>query len=98
MNEIIMKTYELIDVIDDSDIIRNLEVYKNRILNNHELCELIKKANSSNDDYLIMDIKKKLYKNDDYKGYMDNYNKLFYIVMSINKKYKSYIKDKGCFR
>lgn len=98
MNEIMNKTYELIDVIDGSDVVKNLDMYKKRILRNQELRDLIVKGNSSNDEYLIMDIKRRLYNNSDYKGYMENYNQLFYIVMEINKRFDKLIGDRSCYK
>lgn len=98
MNEIMEKTFELIDVIDSSDIVSNIDIYKKRILDNKELIELINKANNSDDKYLIMDIKRKLYSNSDYKGYIDNYNKLFYIVMDINDRFSKLISDRSCYK
>lgn len=92
------KTYELIDVMDSSDIIKNLEMYKKKILENKELCELINKGNHCDDEYLTISIKKELYKNSDYKGYMDNYNQLFYIVMDINKRFDKIIHSRSCYK
>ena len=98
MHEILEKTFELIDAIDESDIIKDISLYKNNITNNHELVKLINKGNSSDDDYLLMDIKKKLYSNKDYKGYMDCYNRLMYIVMDINNRYKKLIDERSCMK
>ena len=98
MNDIMDKTYKLIDVLDSSDIIHNLTFYKNKIMNNKDIQELINKGNNTDDEYIIRDIRVKLYKYNDYKNYMDNYNKLMYIVMDINNKLKSLTKDKVCFR
>ena len=98
MNDIMDKTYKLIDVLDSSDIINNLTFYKERIINNNEIQLLIDKGNNTDDDYLKRDIKIKLYKYDDYKKYMDNYNELMYIVMDINNRMKSLTKDYCCYR
>ena len=98
MNEIMNKTYELIDILDNSDIIHNLEKYKDKIINNKEIQELINIGNNTKDEYIIRDIRVKLYKYDDYKNYMDNYNKLMYIVMDINNKYKKIINERGCYK
>ena len=54
--------------------------------------EIIDEGNNSNDEYLLLDIKRRLYKNKDYKNYMDRYNELMYIVMKI--KYKLTTSDK----
>jgi len=96
MHEIIMATYELIDELDRSDLIRDLNFYKNKVLNNKELCDLIDKGKCCDDKYVIMDIKRKLYGNSDYKNYLNSYNQLFYIVMNINQRYSKLLNDRCC--
>lgn len=98
MNEIMKKTYELIDLLDESELICEIGRYKERISNNSELRELIKKGNSCNDDYLLLDIKRRLYKNSDYKNYMDKYNELMYLVMDINYRYSKLLGKGSCFK
>lgn len=98
MNKIMECTYDLIDVLDNSDVIRDITMYKDRIMNNGEIRELIDKGNSCCDEYLLMDIKKKLYEYDDYKGYMDCYNKLMFLVMDINSRFNKLIDCKGCHK
>ena len=98
MNEIMEKTYDLIDELDASDIIKNITFYKTKIMNNDDIRDLINKGNNTLDDYVIMDLKKRLYKYDEYKNYMDNYNKLMYIVMDINNRLNKIINNKNCHR
>lgn len=98
MNSIIEKTYELIDVLEGSDLIKDIGIYKEKIESNRELSDLIKKGNSINDDYIILDIKSKLYKNSDYKNYMDKYNELMYIIMDINYRYSKLLGEGSCFK
>lgn len=98
MNEIMEKTYLLIDELDKSDIIKNITFYKERIISNEEIRELVDKGNNSSDEYVIRDIKKKLYEYLDYREYMDNYNKLMYIVMDINNRFNKIIDSKNCYR
>ena len=98
MNEIMEKTFELIDVLEESSIIRDITYYKNRILKNNDLKSLIGKGNSTDDKYLFMDIKMKVYKDKDYEGYMKAYNELMYIVMSINNRYKKLLGKGSCFK
>lgn len=98
MNEIMEKTFELIDVLEESSIIKDITYYKDRILRNDDLRGLIDKGNSSDDKYLVMDVKRRLYKNKDYEGYMKAYNELMYIVMSINNRYKKLLGKGSCFR
>lgn len=96
MNEIMIKTYELIDVLDSSNLILDLVKYRDIILNDNDLRKLIDEGNSTDDEYLLLDIKRRLYKNKDYKNYMDKYNELMYIVMKINSRYNKLL-GKGSF-
>lgn len=98
MNEVMEKTYLLIDELEKSDIIKNITIYKQKIMNNEELRKLINKGNNAKDDYIIRDIRQKLYKYNDYKNYMDNYNKLMYIVMDINSRLKKITNTKNCYK
>lgn len=99
MNEIMKKTFEVIDVIDDSELVHDLEMYKERILNNKEIQMLIKEGNNCSDDYDMLKIKKKLYNYEEYRGYMVKYDELMFIVMRINNIYKSFTKSgRRCHR
>ena len=98
MNEIMNKTYELIDTLDSSDLINDIGIYREKILNNKELSKLIKMGNDTEDEYLLLDIKYKLYKNIDYKNYMDKYNELMYLVMDINYRYNKMLGNGSCHR
>ena len=51
MDNVIEKTKNLIEVFEESDLIKNLDHYKKIVLDNQELLELINKYNTSNDDY-----------------------------------------------
>ena len=95
MNEIMEKTFELIDALEESDLIKELDKYKRRISSNESLSKLIKEGNTTSDKYMLLDIKRRLYNNSDYKNYMDSYNKLMYIVMDINSRYNKLL-GKGC--
>ncbi len=98
MNKVMEKTYLLIDELEKSDIIKNITIYKEKIINNQEIQELINKGNKETNDYIISDIRKKLYKYNDYKNYMDNYNKLMYIVMDINSRLNKITNNKNCYK
>ena len=98
MHDIIKKTFEFIDVLDESDMIKNLSYYKDIIENNDELIELIHQGNNTNDQYKLLDIKNKLYQYSEYKRYMHYYNELMYIVMDINSRYKKLIGKGSCFK
>ena len=94
--DIMEKTYELIDVLDNSSLIKDLTYYKNKILENNKLCGLIDKGNKEEDKYVLMSIKKELYEYLEYKEYMRLYNEINYIVMDINSRYKSLFNDRMC--
>lgn len=96
MNEVMDKTFKLLDVLDNSDIIKNITLYKNKILDNEEIQELLKKSKDIKDDYELIDIKRDLYKYPEYVNYMKYYNELMYIVMDINSRFKKITGNK-CF-
>ncbi len=97
MNKIIKKTYELISVLENSDIIKNIQKYKLKVMLSPRLISLIDKAkNEDISDKQLIEIKKELYQDENYKNYIDNYNKLNYIVLEINSRYKKIIATKNC--
>ena len=96
MDNVIDKTKKLIEVIDSSELIKNLDYYKNKVIFNKDIMNLINKYNSAQYDYEKMDIKKKIYKYDEYVSYMKYYNELFYYVLKINNKFKIYTDDRRC--
>ena len=44
MNEVIEKTYELLDYLDNSKIVKDLTTAKNKLLNNQDILKKIKKC------------------------------------------------------
>jgi predicted CopG family antitoxin len=96
MNKIIEKTYELIDALDNSDIIRNLVYYKKKLGDNKEVLELVNKYNNTKDDNELIKIKRELYNDREYKNYLDNYNKLHNIVLKINYRYRKILNSRSC--
>ena len=96
MDNVILKTKQLIEVIDSSELIKNLDYYKNKVILNSEIMTMIDKYNNSNDDYEKISLKEKIYKYEDYNSYMKYYNELFYYVLKINGMFKKYTSDGGC--
>ena len=88
MHDIILKTYELIDALDDSDLIVNLTKYKELVVKDRNLMILLDRGNNSSDVEEIRKIKQELYSNDNYKNYMQYYNELFYIIIHNNDNCK----------
>lgn len=92
MNEVIEKTYELLDCLDNSKIVKDLTTAKNKLLNNQDILKKIKKYQKEKNNTL----KKEIFNNPDYANYMQCYNELFYLVMDINKKIKNITGKKEC--
>lgn len=96
MNNIIEKTNKLISTFEKSDLIKNLEYYKAKIIMNKKLLGLINKYNNSNDEYEKISLKKEIFSYEEYTEYMKYYNELFYYILKINKKFKEYTDVRGC--
>ena len=96
MDNVILKTKKLLEVFEKSELIKNLDYYKNRVINNKDIMSMIDKYNDSNDEYEKMSIKKDIYKYDDYNLYMKYYNELFYYVMKINSMFRGFTSERGC--
>ena len=47
MHKIMEKTFELIDAMDESEMIKELEKYKRQVLENKEIQELLKVGNNT---------------------------------------------------
>ena len=87
------KTFELIDVIDGSEIIKELEKNKRKILENKEIQELLKEGNNTSIEYEKLEIKKKLYEYLEYREYMRYYDELMFLMMKINQGFKNFTKS-----
>ena len=90
MSDIVEATYVFLDSLDNSEIIKNITKYKNKLLKNKDLLFKINIVKNETDNNKKIIGRKEIYDNDDYKTYMKYYNELLLIVMSINKKYKEY--------
>ena len=95
MSEIIEKTYALIDTLDNSELIKNLTKYKNKLLKNKEILSQIKDIKKETNNKLLIQKRKQIYNNPDYKNYMKYYNELSFIILKINKKYAMYTNTKS---
>ena len=60
--DIMNKTYELIDVLDKSDLFKELALSKEKIMNNKVLRDLIDKYNNEEDKYIKLSLKQDIYK------------------------------------
>ncbi len=94
MSEIIEKTFELLDTLDESDLIKNLTKHKNKLMKDKTILKKIEEAKKETNNNLLIEKRKDIYNNHDYKMYMQYYNELSFLIMKINKKYKEYTSTK----
>lgn len=92
MNEVIEKTYELLDYLDNSKIVKELATAKKKLLSNQNILNKIKKYQKEKN----ITLKKEIFNNLDYANYIKCYNQLSYLVMEINKRIKNITGKKGC--
>ena len=94
MGEIINATYNFLDTLDNSSLIKNLTIYKQKLLKDKKVLSLINEIkNEHNPDKLITK-RKLLYQDNNYKMYMKYYNELSLIILKINHKYHKYTNTK----
>ena len=98
MHNIIKKTYELIDALEDSNLIKRFDISKYNVYSNNKLMDLINKAKCSYNEEEIRKLRQILLKNKDYNTYMKCYNELNLIVLKINQRYNSYFENRSCFK
>ena len=94
MSEIIEKTYKLLDALDNSEVIKKLTYYKQKLEQDEEVLSLVKRINNEIDTNKKIELRKVIYNNDNYKNYIDAYNELNYIVLKINNKFSKYTNTK----
>ena len=90
MHKIMEKTFELIDAMNESEMIKKLEESKRKVLENKEIQELLKVGNNTSIEYEQLEIKKKLYNYSEYREYMKYYDELMFLVMEINSHFKKF--------
>lgn len=96
MNLIIENTFKFIDELDKSELMNNYRYYKNILLKDNNLLENISKSKDIETNEELISLRKEIYKNKDYKKYMELYTELTFLIKSINKKYQSYLGVKKC--
>ena len=94
MSPIIEATYNLIDTLDKSNLIKELTKYKEKLMKNKALLKEIESIKQETNTDLIIKKRQALYKNNDYKMYMKYYGELSFIILKINKKYAEYTNTK----
>ena len=92
MGIIIEETFKFIKELKNSELIKNLNKYKELSLDSREVLSLVDSYKKETDNSKKINIKRKLYNIDEYKNYMKYYNELSFIIFRINRKYQEYIK------
>ena len=94
MGEIISATYNFLDALDNSNLIKNLTVYKQKLLKDKKILSLIEEIKKEKDSNILITKRKLLYENNNYKMYMKYYNELSLIILKINHQYHIYTNTK----
>ena len=94
MGEIINATYNFLDALDNSELIKNLTKYKQKLLKNKKILSLIDEIKKEENHDTLITKRKELYKDDNYKMYMKYYNELSLIILKINHQYHKYTNTK----
>ena len=98
MNKIIEALNSLMDELDNSETVKNLEFYKKKMKEDKKLESQIidfnKKKENKNEEF--QNIKISLYNNEIVKNYLKYEQEMNYIIMDLNKKLNSLIDKKGC--
>lgn len=90
MSEITLATYNFLDALDNSDLIKELTKYKDRLLKNKKILKEINETKKETDHSILITKRKAIYEDNDYSMYMKYYNDLALIVLKINNQYKKY--------
>ena len=98
MGEIITATYNFLDALDNSNLIKNLTKYKQILLKDNKTLSLIEEIKKEKNPSILIDKRKKIYQNNNYKMYMKCYNELSLIILKINHEYAKYTntKERNC--
>ena len=59
MSEIIEKTYKLLDTLDNSEVIKKLTYYKEKLNQDEEVLSLVKRINNEDDPETKIELRKK---------------------------------------
>ena len=94
MSEIITATYNFLDSLESSKLIKDLTKYKAKLLSNKDLLSQIAELKKETDSTKIISKRKEIYRNKDYCEYIKRYNELSFIILKINKKYHDYTNTK----
>ncbi len=97
--ELIEEIDKLINVLDNSDLIKRLDIVKENIYKDEELkkdLDEIKKYSDNIYSNEYKELNKKLFLNDNYKEFKKIEADVNFLILNINSKLKSIIDEKSC--
>ena len=92
MEELILKVNNLIDTIDNSDIVKDIKKYNDKVMKDEKLLKLLEKYQETKDE----EIKEKIMSNKLFQEYKLKESDLNIMIMSINQKLKAISKERSC--
>lgn len=92
MDELIIKVNNLIDTINNSDIVREVKKYNDKVMSDESLLKLLEEYNNTKDEK----VKEKIISNELFREYKLKETDLNIMIMSINQKLKTISKERSC--
>ena len=92
MDELIIKVNNLIDTINNSDIVREVKKYNDKVMSDESLLKLLEEYNNTKDEK----IKEKIISNELFRENKLKETDLNIMIMSINQKLKTISKERSC--
>ena len=92
MEELILKVNNLIDTIDNSDIVKAIKKYNDKVMKDEKLLKLLEKYQETKDEKT----KEEIMSNKLFQEYKLKESDLNIMIMSINQKLKAISKERSC--
>ena len=92
MDELIIKVNNLIDTIDNSDIVKDIKKYNDKVMKDEKLLKLLEKYQETKDEKT----KEEIMSNKLFQEYKLKESDLNIMIMSINQKLKTISKERSC--
>ena len=97
MEELNIKIDELITLLDNDSRIKDIEILKDKIINNKDILDRInrlKELDIYSDEY--KSLKKELFLDEDFKSFKEKEAEIDYLIMEINSKLNSLVGKGKC--
>jgi len=97
--EVYKKLEELICCFDESKLINDLKEAKENAFLDKELTNLLEEYHSKTEvyrDYELVELKRKIIDNPNFKNYTNKEQELYYLVLEINSRLNKITKEKSC--